>query len=597
MKERSKVRAWRTIKGKMRISYSVIMIIMCGVLFLSYFASRSTIEKNAVESSMAALKVVAEKTDSQISYIINLSDLIYNSSTVNNIIRDMEDSSDLYAWHYNYVQLYRFMQDYYDSLSMNNKDCQIILWNREQEILYYSWAYDEPSKEEIRNDLKGLEGKGTRRYSGLRSSYGNAGKGKYFYFYNMYSGVQKEEEELYVIIGIREQDLQKMMRALTDNGSGIMLMDDKGKKLYQTGEISWMQERETEQEERFHEEAGTFITHTLHESWLNLYTTLDAVDWKLVQTIGMKDVLKGFNTWWKISILCILIVAAAVFVVLYLLDKSIYQPVNYLYHDMERLKEGKKELILPDKIGEDEIGNLTRQFYEMVTQIEVLEEQRIRNEKQKRKLEIEALQAQINPHFLYNTINAVKMLLRMGRGEEATAALTALVDILKNTLSNSDSYVTLGQEVKLLQSYIFIQHLRYDVFEFHMDIPEELNECRILKFMIQPFIENSFLHGFEEITRDTMITVCAREQEGHLEICISDNGSGMEEAAIQQIRNSRKKERGINGIGIGNVIERIQRNYGEDYYVDIRSRRGTGTHITLVLPLLRSVENEDPDCG
>ena len=103
-----------------------------------------------------------------------------------------------------------------------------------------------------------------------------------------------------------------------------------------------MQERETEQEERFHEEAGTFITHTLHESWLNLYTTLDAVDWKLVQTIGMKDVLKGFNTWWKISILCILIVAAAVFVVLYLLDKSIFQPVNYLYHDMERLKEGKK---------------------------------------------------------------------------------------------------------------------------------------------------------------------------------------------------------------------------------------------------------------
>lgn len=295
--------------------------------------------------------------------------------------------------------------------------------------------------------------------------------------------------------------------------------------------------------------------------------------------------------------MCILIVAAAVFVVLYLLDKSIFQPVNYLYHDMERLKEGKKELILPDKIGEDEIGNLTRQFYEMVTQIEVLEEQRIRNEKQKRKLEIEALQAQINPHFLYNTINAVKMLLRMGRGEEATAALTALVDILKNTLSNSDSYVTLGQEVKLLQSYIFIQHLRYDAFEFHMDIPEELNECRILKFMIQPFIENSFLHGFEEITRETMITVCVREQEGHLEICISDNGSGMEEAAIQQIRNSRKKERGINGIGIGNVIERIQRNYGKDYYVDIRSRRGTGTHITLVLPLLRSVENEDPDCG
>ena len=141
MKQGKKACLWRTIRGKMRISYFVIIFIMCAVLLISYFASRATIEKNAIESSMAALTVVSEKVDGQISYIVNLSDLIYNSSIVNSHIRDMMDSSELYERHYNYVQIYRSMQDYYDSLSMNNKDCQIMLFNREQGILYYSWTF------------------------------------------------------------------------------------------------------------------------------------------------------------------------------------------------------------------------------------------------------------------------------------------------------------------------------------------------------------------------------------------------------------------------------------------------------------------------
>lgn len=596
MKQGKKACLWRTIRGKMRISYFVIIFIMCAVLLISYFASRATIEKNAIESSMATLTVVSEKVDGQISYIVNLSDLIYNSSIVNSHIRDMMDSSELYERHYNYVQIYRSMQDYYDSLSMNNKDCQIMLFNREQGILYYSWTFDEPQVGDVLEDIPDIAEKGTMRYAIVRDSYGNKEKGSYCYFYNLYSGVQKEEDQLCVIIGIRQQDLDDSLEALEDSSSGVTLMETDGRLLYQIGESVNMSEtvRIEKTDHNVWEEAnGTFITHEAGETYLNLFTTLDTVHWKLVQTIRMKDVMQGFDTWWKISIFCLMLVIAAVFAVLYLLDRSILKPVNYLYQDMERMKEGQKPLRLPERIGKDEIGNLTRQFYEMVGQIEVLEEQRISNEKQKRRLEIEALQAQINPHFLYNTINAVKMVLRMGRNEEAGAALTALVDILKNTLSNSNSYVTLQQEEQLLQSYLFIQHLRYDDFQFRMEIPEDLKKYRILKFMIQPFIENCFLHGFEEITSDTRIEVCMLKADGHLKISISDNGNGMDEEVIREIKSCRKKERGLNGIGIGNVIERVRRNYGDDCYVDIRSELGEGTHILLVLPLLGSEPNED----
>lgn len=574
-----------TIKGKIRIAYGFILVVLCIVLLLTYNISKKTIKDNAVKSQMSALNIVAEKLNARIEYVLNLSDLIYNSSSVNQYINHMTVEEDFYEWHYSYVKLYGIMQDFTNALRREDRNLQIILFNEDQGVLYYSWAYNNPDKASIEEDITVSHKNGTRRYGILRENYGSPEKGNYLYFYNCYMGTSHDYKGLYVIIGIPEKDLNTQFQPLIENGNGVAILAENDEVIFSTAD--------------FPEKDGLKIANEAGYTWkenfstaieegnrINLCTQLEGMDWKIIQSIRANGIFQGFQEWWQNSILCLIVLSLAVFIVLYYLNRSIVEPLEGLYKEMQKVKEGNKKLKVPAEFGKDEIGNLFRQFYDMVEQINLLEEEMITREKEKRKLEIETLQAQINPHFLYNTINAIKMLLRMRRIEEASTALTALVDILKSTLWYSNQTVTLEYEIQFLNSYIFIQKLRYDNFQFIINIPSDLREYAVMRFLIQPFIENCFLHGFDEINKDTVIEVTALEKDGHLEIWILDNGIGMTERTINKILTETNKRQGLNGIGIGNVIKRIHQNYGEKYHVDIYSTQKEGTKICLILPLI-----------
>lgn len=574
-----------TIKGKIRIAYGFILVVLCIVLLLTYNISKKTIKDNAVKSQMSALNIVAEKLNARIEYVLNLSDLIYNSSSVNQYINHMTVEEDYYEWHYSYMKLYGIMQDFTNALRREDRDLQIILFNEDQGVLYYSWAYNNPDKSSIEEDITVPSKNGTRRYGILRENYGSPEKGNYLYFYNSYMGTSLDNKGSYVIIGIPEKDLDTQFQPLLENGNGVAILTETDAVIFSTTDFPEKDGLKIANEED-HTWKENFSTAIEEGNRINLCTQLEGMDWKIIQSIRANGIFQGFQEWWQNSILCLIVLTLAVFIVLYYLNRSIVEPLEGLYKEMQKVKEGNKKLKVPAEFRKDEIGNLFRQFYDMVEQINLLEDEMIAREKEKRKLEIETLQAQINPHFLYNTINAIKMLLRMRRIEEASTALTALVDILKSTLWYSNQTVTLEYEIQFLNSYIFIQKLRYDNFQFIINIPSELREYAVLRFLIQPFIENCFLHGFDEINKDTVIEVTALKKEGHLEIWIIDNGIGMTERTIEKILTETNKRQGLNGIGIGNVIQRINQNYGVKYHVDIYSTQKEGTRICLILPLI-----------
>lgn len=581
-----------TIQEKMKVSYYIILAVVSSVLVITYFISKHTIERNAVESRMSALKVFAEKVDAQMENIINTSDFIYNSSSVNHYIKEMENSADSYQWHYNYTKLYRVMQDFTDTIRNSGRDYQILLYQAKQGVLYYSWDYNKPDAVEIGKDIPEIQVTGAKRNAVFRQSYRAADKNKMFYFYNQYKGIGSEDENLCVIIGIREDDFMEMTDILTEGGNEVGFYVQEAGAIYPSGN-RYLNLKGTEEKNFYGKQEGTFKTSVENVKRIYLFVKLEVMDWYLLQSIGQSSVIHELNEWWRISVLCLMSVLAAVFGVLLYLNRSIIYPINRLYKEMQRVKDGIKDLKKPERIGKDEIGNLTEQFYGMVQRIEELEREAILKEKQKYQLEMEALQAQINPHFLYNTINAVKMLLRMKQEEEAGAALTALTEILKNTVSKSCKLTTLKEEMNVLESYVFIQKLRYNTFRYEMQLPKKLEECRILKFLIQPFIENCFLHGFEEVNEDTEIKVTVQEKQGNLEIWVIDNGTGMTEETIEEILAGKKKGRGLNGIGIQNVTERVKKNYGSEYYVKIQSQLKKGTSVCIVLPVIREEKDEN----
>jgi two-component system, sensor histidine kinase YesM len=206
-------------------------------------------------------------------------------------------------------------------------------------------------------------------------------------------------------------------------------------------------------------------------------------------------------------------------------------------------------------------------------------------QKQKRNAELAALQQQINPHFLYNTLTSIKFMVQQGGKEEAAETVNALIFLLQNTIGNISETITVRQEIDNLKSYVLINQKRYgERIRVNYFIEPECFEIQIPKLILQPFIENSFFHGFNKKSGGTINVLVW--QEGASLICeVLDNGDGMEVSADNKLPGTKRKQAMFSGIGVRNVDERIQLIYGKAYGVTISSKIGEGTKVRISLPV------------
>lgn len=219
----------------------------------------------------------------------------------------------------------------------------------------------------------------------------------------------------------------------------------------------------------------------------------------------------------------------------------------------------------------------------MMDELQVYVERLIEAQKQQRHAELAALQQQINPHFLYNTMASIKFLVQMGEREEAEKTIDAFITLLQNTVGNVDESVTVELEVENLKNYVLINQKRYgDRIQVQFMIAPDCMEYRIPKLILQPFIENSFFHAFNKTAEGTISVLIWREADDL--ICeIADDGDGMA-ANIESLPHTNRNRQLFSGIGVKNVHERMQLLYGPDYGVSIASKEGLGTRVKLRLP-------------
>ena len=207
------------------------------------------------------------------------------------------------------------------------------------------------------------------------------------------------------------------------------------------------------------------------------------------------------------------------------------------------------------------------------------------NEKQKKltKTEIAVLQAQINPHFLYNTLNSIRWLALINNQDQIKNMVDCLSNLLIHAFRVEEDYITLKEEYDLLISYVSIMKIRYKTFELRFEADEAACRCHVLKFTLQPFVENSILHGFQGINYMGIITIRAVLRENRLVIRIEDNGTGMsgENQALLTSPDTEEKSRGV---GIANVQKRIQLHFGPEYGVSICDGMEKGAAVEITLP-------------
>jgi len=210
------------------------------------------------------------------------------------------------------------------------------------------------------------------------------------------------------------------------------------------------------------------------------------------------------------------------------------------------------------------------------------------SQKKQRNAELEALQQQINPHFLYNTLTSIKFIVMQGDKKEAEMVINAFISLLQNTIGNVSELITAKQEVENLKNYVFIKQKRYGSrINVHYFIDPQCSELLIPKLVLQPFVENAFFHAFN-IKENGYIHILIWKEKGQLICEVIDNGDGFKIEDSDTLPSTKRNQQLFKGIGIRNVDERIKLLYGESYGAAITSQLGEGTKVRLTLPIIRN---------
>lgn len=332
-------------------------------------------------------------------------------------------------------------------------------------------------------------------------------------------------------------------------------------------------------------EEGTFVQNTGGQDFLVVFSTSQITDWKFVSIIPMKDLLKEVWHVRNIMLLIIVLFIFFLFLLSYLFSQRIIFPLKKLLAGIKRVEEGDLNISIDNKHN-DEIGRLSRSFESMLTRVRGLLEEVREKEKLKSQLELDALQSQINPHFMYNTLNSIKWMAIINKQDNIKKMLNALMKMLKMAADTSQELITVKDEIELLKSYIFVQSVRFTNFKTEYHIPEEVLSYKIIKFTLQPIVENSIIHGFGSSDRLGVIRISVRHRDEKLYIEVKDDGVGIKPEEVDTLLNGENGTR-YNKLGIRNVHERIVLHYGPEYGLRIRSQFGEGTTVTVILPVIK----------
>ena len=294
----------------------------------------------------------------------------------------------------------------------------------------------------------------------------------------------------------------------------------------------------------------------------------------------------------------LIIAFLAIFVLLlflsYFIPLSITRPILCLEKVTKQVAEGDLSVRAEVEDGV-EVRALSESLNMMIDKINDLLEQVTTEQIRLRKAEFELLQAQINPHFLYNTLDTIIWLAESGEQKRVVAMVGSLSDFFRSTLSRGKDIVTLKEELQHVRSYLEIQQVRYqDILEYEIEVPEEMYACRLPKITIQPLVENALYHGIKNKRGVGRIRItCCREGNG-CKLRVVDNGIGITGERLAQVRDGilNKVLTGKDIYGLYNVNERIRLNFGEDYGITIKSEYGEGTVVSVLVPYVEKEDNQ-----
>ncbi|HHV30826.1 sensor histidine kinase [Caproiciproducens sp. LBM24188] len=352
------------------------------------------------------------------------------------------------------------------------------------------------------------------------------------------------------------------------------------------------------------------ITDTVHSNKyiISYYTLSKPWNYKnneltVVAMTDYQSVAEKTQEYMMQTMLFFILFMAVMVIVVFFISRAIVKPIRDISRRLSGYQVG--DTLVYGYRYNDEIGQLYGAFSKMDQNIRDLFEKLKDEYAVKERYRFDSLRAQINPHFLFNTLNSIRWMAIIKKQDNIVGSIDALTGMLEYSMNKGSEFVSLGQELKNIDSYISIQNMRYgEHYRTEIDIPEELYRCEVIKFSLQPIVENCIIHGFRDFSGQAVIEIHGNQEEDVLHLYVEDNGKPISEDAIREFQENKgtkhRDEKKVTGIGMANVDEIIRITYGEEYGLDVQVR-GDRTVVCYTLPYrlhggIEDCNEKDHDC-
>ncbi len=579
----------------LKISYKIaiiyLMLMIFSVILSSFIYEKiydDIISKKVSELSVQTLYTIKSNINSMIQNISNNSRIIISNGDIQAILKNPNDGNDIN------VQI--AMNGYISSIidSMNNVSAVYIYDNfgNKYYIDKQSRANFNVDKIEDASWYKTIMDR--KGYYILKLNAGKKAnsntKENYVSLIRVINDIESQKPIGTLVININESYFVNCYKDIVSkNGTNILLMDENNQSIVNPKDVSDFNQISEVVAKKLVKACGekdynSIIEKVKGQDYIFSLLKIKDYNWVIVSKIPFSELSKQLSRIYFIIFAITIVNGIFLFVGAVSISRLITNPIKKLLKSMKGIENGEFRRV-DIEAGNDEIGKLRDGYNIMVFEIEKLINKIIEEQRVKRKAELNVLQAQVKPHFLYNTLDAMGYLALSGKCEEVYEALEALGSYYRSSLSKGREVITIGEEIDIVKNYFLLQKLRYgDIFTDIYDIDERVLELKILKLVLQPIAENALYHGIKPKGEKGNIKLTALLIDSLVKISIEDNGVGMTEEELDKVVGDKIGSNDLS-FGLRGTIERLRIFYGRSEVYEIQSRKRYGTKVTITIPI------------
>lgn len=584
-----KVRYWNhNLRFVIAASFTMIAVIgmlAIGVIFYSTYTNTS--KQQTVEDNMQLVNQLELNLTNYLRNMMRISDAMYY-----NVIKDTDFSEDTIDSEM--ALLYEVNRDHLVSIACFDNQGKLIAATpvntlKEQvDVTKQSWFVEAVKKPENLHFSS----------SHVQNIFVDSND-RYYWVISLSRGVELTRDGVsfagILVVDMNFSGIEHLFTKVNSGDMGYMyLMDQEGEIIYHPQQnLIYSELSEENNKVAIQYEDGIHTEKFNNQERTVVVKTVGYTGWKIVSVIPEDNIYQNWN---RINMVWLTVLAIGILIMIFAnqyLSMKITRPIRRLEKSVKQL-----ELQCPEKIyvgGSEEIQHLGQTIRSMVEQMRKLMDDVVREQEEKRKNELEALQSQINPHFLYNTLDSIIWMVESERYEEAVDMVTALANLFRISLSQGKTIITIKDEFQHARNYSNIQKVRFkNKFQVEFILDEKLEKFLTIKLIIQPLLENAIYYGVEAMDGDGEILVMGYEKDGDIYIDVVDNGIGMPPEQVEHLLTDGNYERKRgSGIGLRNVDQRIKLYFGNDYGLSIKSEPDVGTKVTIHLPMKLEVSTDE----